>query len=197
MLVIWFLVPLPFLNPTWTSGSSQFTHCWSLAWNFEHYFTSVWDEYQLRLSAKCHFQGLKTGLCLVPTGLRASPRGNQHWWRDSVCVCVCVCTRVCAVSLIYFQQMCFLCSNSLWADGEGKLCSLVCSSVCLKYTFMMNVNVGEEADRQAEVYPFLKSLVLCSGSTGGGFDPRKHLTMSGDILGLSQDWGEVWAPNIS
>ena len=26
------LVPLPFLNPAWTSGSSQFTYCWSLAW---------------------------------------------------------------------------------------------------------------------------------------------------------------------
>ena len=23
---------LPFLNPPWTSGSSQFTYCWSLAW---------------------------------------------------------------------------------------------------------------------------------------------------------------------
>ena len=44
LLTIWSLVPLPFLNPAWTSGSSQFTHCWSLAWNFEHYFTSVWDE---------------------------------------------------------------------------------------------------------------------------------------------------------
>ena len=32
MLAIWSLVPLPFLNPTWTSGSSQFTYCWSLAW---------------------------------------------------------------------------------------------------------------------------------------------------------------------
>ena len=31
-LAIWSLVPLPFLNPTWTSGSSQFTCCWSLAW---------------------------------------------------------------------------------------------------------------------------------------------------------------------
>ena len=31
MLAIWFLVPLPFLNLTWTSGSSQFTYCWSLA----------------------------------------------------------------------------------------------------------------------------------------------------------------------
>ena len=32
MLTIWSLVPLPFLNPAWTSGSSQFMYCWSLAW---------------------------------------------------------------------------------------------------------------------------------------------------------------------
>ena len=32
MSAIWSLVPLPFLNPAWTSGSSQFTYCWSLTW---------------------------------------------------------------------------------------------------------------------------------------------------------------------
>ena len=32
MLAIWSLVPLPFLKPAWTSGSSWFTYCWSLAW---------------------------------------------------------------------------------------------------------------------------------------------------------------------
>ena len=32
MLAIWTLDPLPFLNPAWTSGSSQFMYCWSLAW---------------------------------------------------------------------------------------------------------------------------------------------------------------------
>ena len=31
MLAIWSLVPLPFLKPAWTSGSSWFTYCWSLA----------------------------------------------------------------------------------------------------------------------------------------------------------------------
>ena len=31
MLAIWSLVPLPFLK-AWTSGSSRFTYCWSLAW---------------------------------------------------------------------------------------------------------------------------------------------------------------------
>ena len=32
MLVIWSLVPLPFLNPACTSGNPQFLYCWSLAW---------------------------------------------------------------------------------------------------------------------------------------------------------------------
>ena len=32
MLATWFLVPLPFLKVAWTSGSSHFTYCWSLAW---------------------------------------------------------------------------------------------------------------------------------------------------------------------
>ena len=32
MLAIWSLVPLLFLKPAWTSGSSRFTYCWSLAW---------------------------------------------------------------------------------------------------------------------------------------------------------------------
>ena len=29
MVAIWSLVPLPFLNPAWTTGSSRFTYCWS------------------------------------------------------------------------------------------------------------------------------------------------------------------------
>ena len=32
MLAIWSLVPLPFLKPAWTSGSSRFMYCWSLVW---------------------------------------------------------------------------------------------------------------------------------------------------------------------
>ena len=31
-LAIWSLIPLPFLKPAWTSGSSQFTYYWILAW---------------------------------------------------------------------------------------------------------------------------------------------------------------------
>jgi len=32
MVAIWFLVPLPSLNPDLILGSSQFTYCWRLAW---------------------------------------------------------------------------------------------------------------------------------------------------------------------
>ena len=32
MLAIWSLVHLPFLNPSCTSGSSQFMYCWNVAW---------------------------------------------------------------------------------------------------------------------------------------------------------------------
>ena len=31
-MLVWSLVPLPFLNPAWTSGSSWFIYYWSLAW---------------------------------------------------------------------------------------------------------------------------------------------------------------------
>ena len=42
MLTIWSLVPLHFLNPGWTSGSSWFMYCWSLAWRiFEYSLTSI------------------------------------------------------------------------------------------------------------------------------------------------------------
>ena len=45
MLAVWSLVPLPFLNPAWTTGSSQFMYCWKPGLeNFEHYFISMWDE---------------------------------------------------------------------------------------------------------------------------------------------------------
>ena len=45
MLAIWSLVPLPFLNPAWTSGSSWFMYCWSLAWRILSIILLVcWDE---------------------------------------------------------------------------------------------------------------------------------------------------------
>ena len=44
MLAIWSLVPLPFLKPAWTSGSSWFKLLKPGLENFGHYFTSMLDE---------------------------------------------------------------------------------------------------------------------------------------------------------
>ena len=48
MLAVWSLVPLPFLNPVYTSECFQFTNCWSLIEallkGFEHYHASMWNE---------------------------------------------------------------------------------------------------------------------------------------------------------
>ena len=45
MLAIWSLVPLPFLKPAWTSGSSWFHVLLKPGLeNFKHYFTRVLDE---------------------------------------------------------------------------------------------------------------------------------------------------------
>ena len=43
MLAIRSLVPLPFLNPAWTSGNTWFTYCWNLM-DFEHYLATMWNE---------------------------------------------------------------------------------------------------------------------------------------------------------
>ena len=43
MLAIWSLVPLPFLNPAWTSGSSWFTFVEAWLGEFWALLASVWD----------------------------------------------------------------------------------------------------------------------------------------------------------
>ena len=45
ILAIWSLVPLPFLNPTWTSGKFMVHVLLNPGLeNFDHYFASLWDE---------------------------------------------------------------------------------------------------------------------------------------------------------
>ena len=43
MLAIWSLLLLPFLNLGWTSGSSLFTFCWSLAWRILSITRLAWE----------------------------------------------------------------------------------------------------------------------------------------------------------
>ena len=52
------LVPLPFLNLSWTSGSSWFIYCWSLAWRILS-ITLLVCEVSLNILWHCHSLGLE------------------------------------------------------------------------------------------------------------------------------------------
>ena len=83
MLANWSLVPLPFLNPAWTSGSSWFMFCWSRAWRILsvtwlvcEMSTIVW-QFEHALALPFLGMGMKAGL-----PIDASDRGRP-WWRLS------------------------------------------------------------------------------------------------------------------
>ena len=58
---------LPFLNPAWISGSSQFIHCCEPGLeNFDYYFASVWDE--------CNCAGVWTSF-----GIAFLWNWNENW----------------------------------------------------------------------------------------------------------------------
>ena len=62
MLEICFLVPLSFLHPAWTSGSSWFRYCWSLAWRILCITLLVWIWEQLCSSLNIFWHCLSLGL---------------------------------------------------------------------------------------------------------------------------------------
>ena len=62
MLAIWSLVLLPFLNPAWTSGSSQFTYSWSLVWRILSIALLAWRRVQFCGSLSILWHCLSLGL---------------------------------------------------------------------------------------------------------------------------------------
>ena len=77
MLTIWSLVPLPFLNPAYTSESSWFMYCWSLTWRILSItllaceMSAIVRQFEHSLTLPCFGIGMKTDLfhscshCLV------------------------------------------------------------------------------------------------------------------------------------
>ena len=99
VLVIWSLLPLPFLNPVWTSGSSWFTYCWKPGLeNFEHYFTSMWDE------CSCVVVGAFFGIAFLRDWNENWP--VQNWKRSR--------SRMCIVILLH-QLTCKVHHRKCWA----------------------------------------------------------------------------------
>ena len=90
MLAIWSLVPLLFLNPAWTSGSSRFTYCWSLAWKIlnitllAYEMSAIVQLFEDSLALPFFGIGMKTELPDVQAGFRKGRRtrdqiANIHW----------------------------------------------------------------------------------------------------------------------
>ena len=62
MLAIWSLVPLPFLKPAWTSGSSWFMYYWSLAWRILSITLLACEMSSVVCSLSIHWHCLSLGL---------------------------------------------------------------------------------------------------------------------------------------
>ena len=77
MLTLWSLVPLPFLNPAWAYGISQFKYCWRLAWR--NYFGGMWGE--------CNWVVVEHSLKSLFLGIaRKRPyQSFRHYWVFQIC----------------------------------------------------------------------------------------------------------------
>ena len=81
MLAIWSLVPLPFLKPAWTSGSSWFTYCWSLAWRILSISLLVCEMIAIVLRLEHSF-----ALCFFEIGMKTDLfQSCGHCWVFQIC----------------------------------------------------------------------------------------------------------------
>ena len=81
MLAIWSLVLLPFLNPIWTSGSSQFTYYQSLAWRILRINLLVCE-----MSATVRQFEHSLALPFLGIGMKTDIfQSCGHWWVFQIC----------------------------------------------------------------------------------------------------------------
>ena len=124
MLAIWSLVPLPFLNPIYTSESSQFTYCWSLAWRILsiillgcEMITTIW-QFEHSLALPFFGIGMKTDLF----------QSYGHCWVFQICWHI-ECSTLTASS--------FRILNSSAGIPSPPLGLLVVDTVCLQISFLL------------------------------------------------------------
>ena len=81
MLAIGSLVLLPFLNLAWTSGSSQFMYCWSLAWRI---LSTIW--LACEMSAMVWYFEHSLALPFFGIGMKTDPFWScGHCWVFQIC----------------------------------------------------------------------------------------------------------------
>ena len=93
----WSLVLLPFLNPTWTSGSSLFIDCWNLAWRIlsitllacemstvVQYLNIFWHCLSLGLEWKLNFPVLWHCWVSKFSGILSATLSQHHLWEFEI-----------------------------------------------------------------------------------------------------------------
>ena len=112
MLAIWSLVPLPFLKPAWTSGSSWYKHCWSLAWRL----LSI-NLLACEMSAIVWYLEHSLALPFFGIGLKTDLfQSCGHCWVFQICWHIECSTFTTSSSrrLITLQYCCGFCHTSTW-----------------------------------------------------------------------------------
>ena len=109
MLAFWSLVPRPFLNPAYTSGSSWFKFCWSLAWK-------ILSKTLLAMGSECNCPVFWTFFSSALLGNWNDDdlfQSRGHCWVFQICWCF-ECSTLTASS---FKDFRYLCWNSINSTG--------------------------------------------------------------------------------
>ena len=140
MLAIWSLVPLPFLKPAWTSGSSRFTYCWSLAWRILSITLLACEmsalrshkskkEFGLFLKSKGELYSSVNTCALVSSVCNWQPFIKARRWRDSSHKTVWTSTRTIEFRIRGLPPSC--CSCATWSKLIKPLSATASSVVVL------------------------------------------------------------------
>ena len=111
-ILYWFchtLTPLPFLNPAYTSGSSWFKFCWSLAWK-------ILSKTLLAMGSECNCPVFWTFFSSALLGNWNDDdlfQSRGHCWVFQICWCF-ECSTLTASS---FKDFRYLCWNSINSTG--------------------------------------------------------------------------------
>ena len=137
MLAIWSLVPLPFLNPAWTSESPWFTYCWSLAWRIlsitllvlidECNCAVVWAFFVIAFL--WHWNENWPFPVPLLKSMRKTLQGFNFQWHPKWCHCYCS-TKFLSLSLLSKHYYWFVCTQ-FCCCSVPKLCPTLCDPMCV------------------------------------------------------------------
>ena len=128
MLAIWSLVPLPFLKPAETSGSSWFMYCWSLAWRILSITLPVCE-----MSAIVRLFEHSLALLFFGIGMKTDLfQSCGHCWVFQICWHI-DCSTFTAPSFRIWNSSITHPLKAKHTTFQGQACPLWCPTLCLQF----------------------------------------------------------------